>query len=176
MKGADERSPMEHMAFLSLGSNVGASAENVRAAVVELRSAEGLRVVRVSSLYLTSPVGRAGQADFVNAAVKAATVLTPEALLATCKGVERRMGRGEGGERWGERVMDVDIILYDGLVVNTEKLTIPHPMFRERLFVLLPLLEIEPGARTPDGTPVEKILRSGLKKSIFFNQKVARIE
>jgi len=141
-------------AYLSLGSNLGDRLTILRGAVAELAATAGIEVRAVSSLYETAPVGLREQPDFLNAAVKLRTSLEPEALLDRCLEIEQRFDRRRE-IRWGPRTLDVDIILYGQLSIDTERLTIPHPRARERAFVLVPLVEIEPeirieGARATD--------------------------
>jgi 2-amino-4-hydroxy-6-hydroxymethyldihydropteridine diphosphokinase len=129
------------MICLGLGSNVGDREGNIRAAVARLAAWPGVAVERVSSLYETAPVGYTDQPDFLNAAVRVATTLAPRELLAACLAVERSLGRVRH-ERWGPRTIDVDILFYDDVALDTEELTLPHPRLAERCFVLVPLAEV----------------------------------
>lgn len=110
----------------------------------------GCRVTAVSSLYGTSPVGVEDQPDFLNAVIEVETALSPDELLDLCASIEREMGR-ERTIRWGPRVIDMDILLYDDLALDSEGLTIPHPRMMERAFVLVPLAEIAPDVGLPGG-------------------------
>ena len=132
--------------YLGLGTNRGEREQNMATALARLQ--ERLRLVAVSSLYETAPWGVTDQPPFLNAAVAAETDLPPAELLAFVKGMEREMGRQPGG-RWGPRLMDIDILLYDDLVLETPDLVIPHPRLTERAFVLVPLAEIAPDAVHP---------------------------
>ncbi len=132
--------------YLGLGSNLGDRERNIVEAVKRL--GEKVRITRLSSLYETEPVGYAAQPWFLNAVCAGETDLAPYPLLDFLKAIEREMGRGEG-IRWGPRVIDLDILLYDGLVLSDEKLTIPHPRLHERRFVLVPLAEIAPDLAHP---------------------------
>jgi 2-amino-4-hydroxy-6-hydroxymethyldihydropteridine diphosphokinase len=134
--------------FLGLGSNLGDRAKNIRRAVRLVGSIGRTRVVSVSSLYETEPVGYADQPDFINAAVEIETVLTPRELLCEIKGIERSMGRKKTF-RFGPRVIDIDILLFGNLTVDEPDLVIPHPRMLERRFVLMPLVEIAPQAIHP---------------------------
>ncbi|RME63560.1 MAG: 2-amino-4-hydroxy-6-hydroxymethyldihydropteridine diphosphokinase, partial [Nitrospirae bacterium] len=100
-------------------------------------------VIKVSGLYYTKPWGYEDQPEFVNLAVEAETDLSPEELLKRVKTIERALGR-EDTFRWGPRVVDIDILFYDNLVIETDTLKIPHPYIAERDFVLLPMAEIAP--------------------------------
>jgi 2-amino-4-hydroxy-6-hydroxymethyldihydropteridine diphosphokinase len=133
--------------YLSLGSNRGDRVANLRRAMVELGKA-GVSVQRVSSFYKTEPVDFAPQAWFLNCAVEAATEFMPMQLLKAVKSVERTLGRRPGVSK-GPRPIDIDILLYENVVVRTAALTIPHERMNERRFVLVPLRELAPAARHP---------------------------
>lgn len=124
------------------------------------------QVRAVSSLYRTPPWGRIDQPDFLNAAAHIATDLAPRPLLAACLDIEHVLKRVRK-ERWGPRVIDIDILIYDDLSLDEEGLVIPHPRMRERAFVLVPLAEIA-ASRTVDGVTVaeleRRIDRSGLQR------------
>ncbi|MDH4231183.1 MAG: 2-amino-4-hydroxy-6-hydroxymethyldihydropteridine diphosphokinase [Nitrospirota bacterium] len=126
--------------YIGLGSNLGDRKKNCLRAIGLLKQ-NGLSVTRQSSIYETKPWGVTEQPEFVNMAVKAETELAPFQLLALLKKIEKDMGRQET-VRWGPRILDLDILLYDDIIMNTETLTIPHPLMQEREFVLRPLSEI----------------------------------
>jgi len=132
------------VAYVGIGSNVGDSAGNVRRAIRALGEAGHVRAV--SALRRTAPWGRTAQAPFVNAAVKLETLLPPRALLDALQRIERRLGR-RASYRWGPRVIDLDLLLYDGARIDEPGLTIPHPRLFERSFVLEPLAEVGAFAR-----------------------------
>lgn len=127
---------------LSLGSNVGDARANV-ARAVEALAAAGARVVARSPDYRTAPWGPVAQDWFVNACVVVDTDLAPADLLTLCKGIEREIGR-TAGVRWGPRVVDVDVLTYDGLELALPGLTVPHPQMLQRAFVLVPLADVAP--------------------------------
>jgi len=133
--------------YLSLGSNRGDRVANLRRATEELGKA-GVEVQRVSSLYKTEPVDFGPQAWFLNCAVEALTKLMPMQLLKAVKAVERALGRRPRISK-GPRPIDIDILLYENVVVRTTALTIPHERMNERRFVLIPLRELVPAARHP---------------------------
>lgn len=138
--------------YLGLGSNVGDSAGHLRAAV-ELLGAGGVEVEVVSSAYVTEPVGEIlDQPDFLNAAVRVRTELEPEALLDACKAVEAERGRSFDAPRHSPRPLDVDLLLLGEIELRTDRLTLPHREVTTRRFVLVPLLELDPGLALPDGT------------------------
>lgn len=131
----------EHLAYIALGSNLGNRAANLRTAVE--RMSARLVVRRESHLYETAPWGYTDQPAFLNMAIEAATSLGPEALLAFLKNIEKEMGR-EATFRNGPRLIDLDILFYDELVLDTPPLEIPHPRLHERAFVLVPMADLAP--------------------------------
>lgn len=145
-------------AYLGIGSNVGSRQEFCRRAIGELSAADGIEIEAVSSLYETSPVGGPPQRSFVNLAARIVTSLSPQELLAVCKGIEARLGRGPSDIKWGPRVADIDILLFDQDKVSEPELEIPHPRLTVRKFALVPLLEIEPEVTDPWGMPYKEFL------------------
>jgi 2-amino-4-hydroxy-6-hydroxymethyldihydropteridine diphosphokinase len=138
--------------YLGLGSNIGERRAHLLAALAAL-PAHGVTVSASSSTYETEPVGLVlDQPDFLNACVRIATDLDPEPLLDACKATEREVGRAAGGPRHGPRVIDVDLLLLGELRYRSDRLVLPHREVSERLFVLVPLLELDPDLTLPDGT------------------------
>jgi len=131
------------IAFIAIGSNLGDRIANVKKAVLRAADEVKATLVFMSSFYETEPWGIKEQGPFVNAVMGVETELPPAALLAHLKSVEAGMGR-QKAERWGPRVIDLDIIFYGGLVMDEKGLTIPHPSAHERAFVMVPLAEIAP--------------------------------
>jgi 2-amino-4-hydroxy-6-hydroxymethyldihydropteridine diphosphokinase len=115
---------------------------------VELLTRRGLRIERSSRVYETDPVGGPPQPEYLNAVVAVQTTLSPHDLLAACMDVEQRMGRVRR-ERWGPRIIDVDVLTYDEEEVDEPDLVVPHPRMNERAFVLVPLLELNPDPALP---------------------------
>jgi 2-amino-4-hydroxy-6-hydroxymethyldihydropteridine diphosphokinase len=138
-------------AFIGIGSNVGDREAFVRRGVEEIGSADGIEMQRVSSLYATAPIGGPPQRSFINLAVKIDTTLSPRELLETLQGIEQKIGREPSDIRWGPRVVDLDILTFGDEKVSEPDLEIPHARMKERRFVLIPLLEIEPDAADPWG-------------------------
>lgn len=132
--------------YLGLGSNMGDRESYLRKAVKLLAKREAINVRKVSSIYATAPVGYTAQPDFLNIVLHAETSLSPESLLAVCMSVEQQLDRIRE-IRWGPRTIDIDILLLDEIEVHTSRLTIPHPRMTQRLFVLLPLVELAPDLR-----------------------------
>jgi 2-amino-4-hydroxy-6-hydroxymethyldihydropteridine diphosphokinase len=133
--------------YLSLGSNVGDRRASIERAFASLESA-GVHVLRVSSFYRTEPVGFKLQPWFLNCAAEAETELMPLKLLRRCQTVQSELGR-RPGMRNGPRLIDIDILLYENVIVHSVELTIPHPRMAERRFVLVPLSEIAGNAEHP---------------------------
>lgn len=129
--------------IIALGSNIGEPRENLDLAIALLR--EATEVIKVSSYYVTKPVGYEDQPDFVNAVCIIESELPAIELLNMLHGIEKAMGR-ERTIKWGPRIIDLDIIQYGSLLSNSPELTLPHPRAHERKFVLEPWLEIEPEA------------------------------
>ncbi|MCL1804533.1 MAG: 2-amino-4-hydroxy-6-hydroxymethyldihydropteridine diphosphokinase [Clostridiales bacterium] len=141
----------KHDVWLSLGSNIG---DRLAALAGGLRYLldHGLELVDCSGVYETEPVGYEEQPDFYNMVVRAATDLAPLELLGICREAEEEQRR-ERTIRWGPRTLDVDILLYDDLVMDTQELTLPHPRMGERAFVLGPLGDMDPGLLNKLGLP-----------------------
>jgi 2-amino-4-hydroxy-6-hydroxymethyldihydropteridine diphosphokinase len=139
---------MSNTAYLSLGSNLGDRAANLRHAIRRLETLGS--ILAISSFYETEPVDvEQPQPWFVNCAAELETELSPQQLLAATLALEQSMGR-KRREKKGPRIIDIDIVLFDGLIVNTPELTIPHPAMHHRRFVLAPLAEIAPNALHPE--------------------------
>jgi len=163
---------MKSGVFISIGSNVGDRAENLKTAIRMLAEDQaGVRLVRESSLYETSAWGKHEQRDFFNCAIEIETSMPPRALLDFLKDIEKRLGRTPSG-KWGERRIDLDIVFYGGEVLKEEGLIIPHPLAHERAFVIVPLAEIAPLATHPVLGKTISELVSTVKDTL----KVSRID
>jgi 2-amino-4-hydroxy-6-hydroxymethyldihydropteridine diphosphokinase len=136
---------VKHNAYLSLGSNLGDRAKNLKDAIAALRDA-GIRVTRISSMYETEPIDYLDQPWFVNIAVEAETELAPAAVLQTLREIETRLGSKKLIAK-GPRLIDMDILLYGDEVIDMPELQVPHPRMHLRRFVLEPLAEIAPQVR-----------------------------
>jgi 2-amino-4-hydroxy-6-hydroxymethyldihydropteridine diphosphokinase len=132
-------------ALIALGGNVGDVRNTLERAIAALCDGTEVRLIAKSSDYRTPPWGDENQPPFVNLAIAVATELAPHALLARAQDVERRLGRERAKDRrWGPRTIDLDLIAYDDVALDTPDLTLPHPRWRERAFVLVPLAQIAP--------------------------------
>jgi len=155
-------------ALLALGGNVGDVRTTLERAIAALCDGSEVRLCARSSDYRTPPWGVTEQPAFINCAIVAATDLSPPALLARAQAVERGFGRDRAQERrWGPRTLDIDLIAYDDIALNTPELTLPHPRLFERAFVLAPLAEIAPerriaGVRISDA--LAKLDQTGIEK------------
>jgi 2-amino-4-hydroxy-6-hydroxymethyldihydropteridine diphosphokinase len=138
------RQPREHRAFIALGANLGERLATIRAALDALDRTEDIRVVRVSDLIENPAVGGPdGARPFLNGAAELSTTLDPHALLAALLDVERGLGR-ERRQKWAPRTIDLDLLLYEDRVIDSDNLKLPHPLMHERDFVLTPLAQIAP--------------------------------
>ena len=144
--------------YLALGSNLADPLHQVHSALEALAAIPATTRVASSSLYRTPPYGPPDQPDYLNAAVALETTLTPEALLDHTQRIELEQGRVRKDHRWGPRTLDLDIMLFGSLTLASERLTVPHYDLHNRAFMLLPLLEIAPDLRLPDGTALAALL------------------
>jgi 2-amino-4-hydroxy-6-hydroxymethyldihydropteridine diphosphokinase len=143
-------------AWIGLGSNLEDSVGHLTRALDELRDTPGITVEARSRFYRSAPVGYLDQPDFINAVARLNTTLEPEALLDVLQSVETHHGR-ERTFRNAPRTLDLDLLLYEGLRLKTERLELPHPRMHERAFVLLPLNELDPQLTLPGMGTVETL-------------------
>ena len=135
---------MPHRAYISIGSNLGDRAANCATALERIRALPRTRLLKVSSVYESEPHGDA-KTWFVNAAIEIETELTAEDLLKKLLAIETAMGRKRvSGKRWGARIIDLDILIFEAAIIEKRNLKIPHPEIANRKFVLAPLAEIAP--------------------------------
>ena len=163
-----------HEAYLSLGANLGDREAALRGAINELGKLKHTEVAAVSGFYETGPVGFASEHWFLNCAVRLRTGLPPPQLLEQCQRIEREFGRERDAGRGGQardRTLDIDIILYGQLTLLTPGLVIPHPEATRRLFVLVPLAELEGGIVIGEHTVEEWI---GLVRAEHPEQQIRR--
>lgn len=138
---------MEAVCAIALGSNLGDSEQTIESALLRIDQVDGIRLGVRSQLYKTAPVGPP-QPDYINACAVLHTTLKPEKVLQTLLATEASFGRVRR-ERWGPRTLDLDLLLYGDRVMDTPRLTLPHPRMHERAFVLVPLADIAPGWQHP---------------------------
>ena len=144
--------------YIALGSNLASPLTQVNAAIAALGNIPDSRIVAVSGLYRTPPLGPQDQPDYLNAAVALETSLAPEALLAHTQRIELDQGRVRKAERWGPRTLDLDIMLFGNVTLATPRLTVPHYDMKNRGFMLWPLFEIAPELHFPDGETLASVL------------------
>jgi len=143
-----EPSPILGVAYLGFGSNLGNKRENIEKAIKMLEEHDAIKIDSISSFYTTEPVGLKEQPYFLNAAAKIITDFKPLEFLSLCQNIENSLHRVRT-VRWGPRTIDIDILLFDNLIINSGNLTIPHPEMHKREFVLKPLCDIAPSLIHP---------------------------
>lgn len=146
--------------YLSFGSNLGGRPENIRKAFKMLEEKK-IKIRRISSFYETEPLHNENQPSFVNCCAEAETHMSPEECLKTIKQAEKELGRDLNATRYSPRIIDIDLLYYDNIILKSKFLTIPHPQMRGRRFVLAPLSEIAPDFSDPiTGIMVKEALLS----------------
>ena len=134
---------MPHQVYIGVGSNLGKKKENYLEALTRIAKIPQTRIIKESSLYESEPLGDSKE-WYVNGAIEVETELGPEELFNRCKNIERAMGRKKVRKKWGARIIDLDVLLYNNLKLEKRNLKIPHPEMHTRKFVLIPLSEIAP--------------------------------
>ncbi|MDF1762995.1 MAG: 2-amino-4-hydroxy-6-hydroxymethyldihydropteridine diphosphokinase [Oleibacter sp.] len=137
-------------AYLGLGANIDDPHQQLITGLLALRDMPDIQLLEYSSFYSSRPLGPQDQPDFVNAVAKISTTLSPLQLLDALQTQELHQGR-EKRRHWGERCIDFDILLFNDLLLNSDRLTLPHKELIQRSFVVTPLLELTPDLRLPDG-------------------------
>jgi 2-amino-4-hydroxy-6-hydroxymethyldihydropteridine diphosphokinase len=153
--------------YIGLGSNLGRSEESLTAAIEALSANDAIRNMLVSSYYQSKPHGPQDQPDYINAVAGFETLLEPEVLLDLLQALENEHGRVRNGERWSARTLDLDILLYADLEIDSDRLLVPHRWMRHREFVLYPLFEIAPALIFPDGTSLRECLGAVSDESLI---------
>jgi 2-amino-4-hydroxy-6-hydroxymethyldihydropteridine diphosphokinase len=148
----------ERLAYIGIGSNLDDPERQVRAAIDALGRLPRSTFAGASRLFRTAPWGKADQPAFVNAAAAVSTALPPRELLDALLAIERAHGRVRDGERWGPRVIDLDILVYGDARIDEPGLHVPHPHLGERAFVLLPLADLAPDLEIPGLGPVRALI------------------
>jgi len=139
----DNNVPSPANVAIALGSNMGDTFTILAGAFKRLENTSGIQIIARSSWYKTAPIGEPEQSDYLNACAILQVAMSPEAVLAILMKIEQEFGRVRN-VRWGPRTLDLDILLYENMIVDTPDLQIPHPRMVERAFVLIPLAEIAP--------------------------------
>lgn len=147
------------MIFLGLGSNIGDRENNILSAIKELKKNSAIIIEAISSLYETEPFGVKEQPAFLNVVIGINTSLSPVNLLAECLRIEKVLGRVRE-ERWGPRIIDIDLLAYHNISMESERLTVPHKFLAQRNFVLIPLAEIAGECVVYQGNTVNQLLAS----------------
>lgn len=173
---AREQGQRESVAYVGVGGNVGRPEATLPAALAALAVADGVRGASASPVYRSSPVGGIAQPDFLNAVVRLRTTLPPHDLLDMLLALESQFGR-QRDERWGPRTLDLDVLLYDDIVLHHPRLVVPHPELVERGFVLAPLADLAPSLRHPvEGKTIARLLRAWRERAGEHEQRVERLE
>jgi len=150
-----------HRALIGLGSNLsgplGGPADYLGEALGRLEASRSIELLRRSRLYRSTPWGKTDQDDFINAVAEIETKLEPSELLERLTSVEDELGRRRG-EKWGPRLIDLDLLSFDDVQLESERLVLPHPRMHERAFVLIPLLELDPDFRIPGRGRADRFL------------------
>ena len=154
---------MRHIAYIGIGSNVGDKARQCEQGISEIQKLDRHRLLARSSLYKTQPIGYIEQDWFINLVIKIETEMDAPALLSSLKEIESRLGRVET-LRWGPRTIDLDILFFNDHQIQTDELTVPHPLIQDRQFVLVPLAEIDPNLTHPVLKKTVKELLERLKE------------
>ncbi len=160
-----------HKVFIGIGSNIGNRLVHLQEAMDLLMEIEDTSVCAVSSIYMTEPIGETEQHRFYNGVLLLKTPLSPEDLRRRCKTIEQNLGRPDTYPRWSPRVIDLDILLYDGLCLSTETLSIPHPELPHRKFVLIPLLDIANPLHPETGKSTRQLLQCCKDPSVLVRTK-----
>ena len=154
---------MRHIAYIGIGSNVGDKARQCERGISEILKLDRHRLLARSSLYKTQPIGYTKQDWFINLVIKVETEMDAPALLCSLKEIETRLGRVKT-LRWGPRAIDLDILFFNDHQIQTDELTVPHPLIQDRQFVLVPLAEIDPSLIHPILKKTIQQLLSDLKE------------
>lgn len=160
------------IAFIGLGSNLGERLSMLQKALVCIWQLPTTEVLAISSVYESSPIDRSKQTHFLNAVCKIITDLSPTALLAALKDIERKLGRPEHYARWSPRPIDLDILFYDNQVIQRDGLMIPHAEIPNRKFVLVPMLELEDYFHPILQKPLSTLLAETSDNSVIEKQEM----
>ncbi len=155
-----------HVVYIGIGSNIGDRQENISKAISLIK--EKSKIIKISSIYETEPVGYKDQDRFLNLALMIRTESSPEELFGFLQSIERKMGRVKRIKN-GPRIIDLDILFYDDEIINEENLKIPHPRLHERMFVLKPLMDISPDFAHP-------VLKKKIREMVLELKKTEQVK
>lgn len=144
--------------YVALGANLGDPLQQAENAIAVIEQIPQTSVIKISPFYRSKPLGPQDQPDYLNAVIKIITELSPLALLKALQTIELNLGRVRKANRWGPRTLDLDILLYDNQVIQSEELTIPHYDMYNREFVLYPLFDIAPDLILPNQVPLKILI------------------
>lgn len=156
------------IAYIGLGSNLQEPRQQIKQALQSLRELPETQLTANAGFYLSKPMGPSDQPDYVNSVAELETSLSAHELLDYCQQIEAGQGRARN-RHWGERTIDLDILLYGDLQVDTDRLVIPHPGIAQRDFVYLPLLSLAPGIHLPGGEQLNTIITQGAATSQTYD-------
>lgn len=156
------------IAYIGLGSNLGDTQNYLHNALTSLNAQQGISLQAHSPFYGSHPHGPQDQPDYCNAVAKIECSLTPHVLLDKLQAIESANDRIRGKQRWGARTLDLDLLLYDMKVIQTERLTVPHPRIQERPFVLYPLYDITPTLHFPNGEKLSDYIENDLPDELWL--------
>ena len=153
--------------FIGLGSNLSDPKKQLQLATQALGQMPATELIKVSSIYMTRPMGSPDQGDYFNAVIELETDLDATALLDNCQTIENNMGRKREGERWQARIIDIDILLYGDENIHTPDLIVPHPGMHKRAFVLYPLQELDAQVSIPGKEDIAVLLQQDLEGKVL---------
>ncbi len=159
-------------AIIGLGSNMGDRMGYINSAIKAISRLPGTKIVNVSNIYETKPMGYLEQDDFLNLNIMVDTNLSPSALLGACLGIESAIGRVRSVKN-GPRKIDIDLLIYEGVRMDSFELTLPHPRIMERSFVLKPLLDLYPSGRAPGLFFMPKLKELGTDGVELYREKIS---
>jgi 2-amino-4-hydroxy-6-hydroxymethyldihydropteridine diphosphokinase len=155
--------------YIAIGSNLKKPLEQIKNAFILIREIDNINILKTSRIYWSHPLGTKNQPDFANCVILISTELSPHNLLKELQDIEKTLGK-KTIMHWGPRTIDLDILLYDNLVLNSKDLIIPHPEVENRDFVLLPLNDINPNLILPNNKTVKDYIKNCINKLVYSNE------
>lgn len=160
------------LVYIGIGSNLSDPQTQIIRAISSIESINHSQIIQVSSLYFSRPMGPQDQPDYMNAVISIETKLLPLTLLDALQNIENKAGRVRKANRWGARILDLDILLYGNKVINEERLIVPHYGLKLREFVLHPLFEIAPKLQLPDGDCIAELTKNVSANGLKIHSKL----